>query len=102
MMEWLAGALDAYVLGCSDTEAAPPSLKHHSPAKRKYTVVSPEAAWNLMEKAAHSRASLQQAVELKNDEASFGCSSSRATYCNLLYQKTYSQRISCVFSNLHH
>ena len=84
MMEWLAGALDAYVLGCSDTEAAPPSLKHRRPSKRKYTVVSPEAAWNLMEKAAHSSANLQQAVEPKNDEASFDCSSSRATYWNRL------------------
>ena len=53
-------ALRKYVrrFGCSDTEAAPPSLKHRSPSKRKYTVVSPEAAWNLMEKAAHSSANL--------------------------------------------
>ena len=63
MMEWLAGALDAYVLGCSDTEAAPPSLKHRRPSKRKYTVVSPEAAWNLMEKAADTSAKIGPALK---------------------------------------
>ena len=101
MMEWLAGALDAYVLGCSDTEAAPPSLKHRRPSKRKYTVVSPEAAWNLMEKAAHG-ANIREALALKEDEACFGCSRHPGEYWTLKKQKMYSQRISCVFSNLHH
>ena len=97
-------ALRKYVrrFGCSDTEAAPPSLKHRSPSKRKYTVVSPEAAWNLMEKAAHLSANLRQAVAIKDDEASFGCSSSRGEYWSCLYQQMYSQRMSCVFSHLHH
>ena len=102
MMEWLAGALDAYVLGCSDTEAPPPALAHRSPSKRKYTVVSPEAAWDLMEKAARSSATVEQAIKLKDDEASFGCGSSCAERWLHIYQQMYSQRTTCVFSNLYH
>ena len=56
MLKWIAGAVEAYVLGVYSednplTHLAPPALMHKFGSKRKYTVVSGEAAWDVMAKA---------------------------------------------------
>ena len=107
MVEWLAGALDAYVLRVFSadnvlTGTAPPSLKHQSPAKRKYTVVSPEASWDLMEKAMQARTNVEQALRHKDDEDSLGCSASNAEMWGQKKIKMYGGRTSSVFTNRYH
>ena len=83
MLKWIAGAIEAYVLQVYSKDnplahLAPPSLMHGDGHKRKYTVVSPEAAWDVMAKAREKRTNLEQAIRLKDDEATLGCSDSRA------------------------
>ena len=89
MLQWVAETVDSYVLRVysednAQVHLAPPSIVHGgcgaaSPT-RKYVVVSPEAAWDVMEKALAARANVEQAIRLKDDEASLGCSSSQAEF----------------------
>ena len=55
-----------------------------------------------MEKAVQPNANLQQVGKLKDDEASFGCGSSRSERRLQVYQQMYSQRTTCVLTNLYH
>ena len=109
MMEWLAGAVDAYVLKVysadnSLTGHAPPALVNtaRGPLKRKYVVVSAEAAWDVMEKAHHARANLEQAIRLKDDEASLGCHYSQAERWAQKKNQMYCERTSAVFTHIYH
>ena len=107
MVEWLAGALDAYVLRAFSadnelTENAPPSLKHQSPSKRKYTVVAPEASWDLMEKALQSRANVEQSLRLKDDEDNLGCADKNGQTWGQKKIVMYGERASAVFTCIYH
>ena len=78
---WLADVLAHYVRSeySADNPAvhsASPSLKNTGGSARKHTVVAPEAAWGLMERAHKARANLTQAIALCCDEVSLGCSES--------------------------
>ena len=83
MLKWIAGAVEAYVLQSYSednplTHLAPPALIFSGKGcQRKYTVVSPEAAWDVMAKAREKRTNLEQAIRLKDDEPTLGCGQSR-------------------------
>ena len=107
MMEWLAGAVDAYVLKVysadnSLTGRAPPALVTKISLKRKYVVVSAEAAWDIMDKAHHARANIEQAIRLKDDDASFDCSSSRADVWAQKKIQMYCERTTAVITQNYH
>lgn len=64
--------VDKYVLAkyldCPDAEArSPPAVRTNS-KKRPYTVVSAEAAWNVLEKARKARISGMQVLLVKDDD----------------------------------
>ena len=104
MMEWLAGAVDAYVLKVysadnSLTGHAPPALAKHIFLKRKYVVVSAESAWDIMEKAHHTRANIEQASRLKDDDVSLGCSSPRAEALAQKKNQMCCERTTAVFTH---
>ena len=49
---------------------APPSLRSQDVA-RKRTEVHPEAVWDIIERAKNARTNVEQAIDLKSDEAAF-------------------------------
>ena len=107
MMEWLAGAVDAHVLKVysadnSFTGHAPPALVKKVSLKRKYVVVSAEAASGITEKARDARANIEQAIRLKYDDASLGCSSSRAEAWAQKKSQMCRERTTAVFTHICH
>ena len=77
-VSWLAAVLAHYVRSEYSAEnpavhSAPPSLKRRADSARTYTVVAPEAAWDLMERAHQARANIEQAIALKDDADELGC-----------------------------
>jgi len=77
----LATCLDAY---CSATfregdpvaMSPPPALRRTGGETRGYVKTTPEAAWELLEKARGSRTNVEQALRLRNDQDTLGCCSS--------------------------
>ena len=64
--------------------------------------MSAEAAWDVMEKAHHARANVAQAIRLKDDDASLGCSSSRAEVWAQKKNQMYCERTTAVFTHTYH
>ena len=81
---------------------APPAIRMGSASGRAYVVVSPEAAWDLMERARKARCNLQQAIRLKDDEATLGCSA----FCGESWMQKkdlmYQGRLSATFTQCMH
>ena len=74
---WLARVADRYALETylrsSRAEEQPaPSIKHRRPGKRKYTLIGPEAQWDLMALAREERANAGQALALRSDQPDLG------------------------------
>ena len=67
-----------------------------------HSVVSAESAWDLMEKARAARTNVQEAIRLKDDEQSLGCSSSRADFSIQKKVQMYQERASVAFIQLDH
>jgi len=108
LLQWIAGALDSYVLRVySDDNAlvhrAPPSLlRGLGGTARQYVMVSPEAAWNLMERAQIARTNVEQAIRLRTDDADLGCSTTVADVWAQKMMQMYMERTSYVFTQLVH
>ena len=56
----------------------------------------------MMDKAHHARAIIEQAVRLKDDDASLGCSSSRAEVWAQKKNQMYCERTTAVFTHTYH
>ena len=74
-MHWLSARIDMYVLWTYHAKnpvvhRAPPALCAQGAARRR-AAVSPDAIWHLIEKANEARTNIEQAIDLKSDEAAF-------------------------------
>ena len=74
-MTWLGARIDMYVVGIYNANnpicnQPPPALRAQRLARQR-TEVHPEAIWDIFEKAKKARTNLEQAIDLKSDEAAF-------------------------------
>ena len=75
-MTWLGSRTDMYTLATYHANnpiihRAPPSLRAEGVLKRPRTEVQPEAIWDIIQRAKKARTNVEQAIELKSDEAAF-------------------------------
>ena len=75
LMTWLGARTDMYVVGIYNAtnpivHQPPPALRAQRLARQR-TEVHPEAIWDIFEKAKKARTNLEQAIDLKSDEAAF-------------------------------
>ena len=67
--------LEKYLHDQAAAGRAPPAISFRKEGKRKYTKVSPCAAWDIIEKVKKVRnVSLRQALQLSDDQEELGCS----------------------------
>ena len=75
LMTWLGNRIDHYTM--TTYHALHPAVLRNPPALRargvvrQRTEVQPEAMWDLMQKAKKARTNMEQAINLKSDEAAF-------------------------------
>ncbi len=79
LVRWAARLVDSYIRRVYTNDnpvvnRAPPSIiRRRAGNARGYTLVSPEASWDLMVRARGARANCAQAIRLRSDDASLGC-----------------------------
>ena len=96
LCKWIAGAVESYVRrfysdGNPEVHRAPPALKF-----KKRTYVSPEASWELMEKARDARATMAQAIKLRSDQPDLGCGSGLSTAWAIKRERMYEERAATI------
>ncbi len=107
LLGWAADVIDAYVLRVFSADnpsvhRAPPSLKTiASSSGTRRAAISPEASWELMEKAQVARVSMAQAIALGSDDARLGCCTSTAYTWTQKLNQLYMHRCS-VFTQANH
>ena len=67
-----------YLNNVVSKERPAPALQYERPNKRKYTVVSPEAKWSILEKARTNRASPTTVLAVQSDSPHLGCNEKAA------------------------
>ncbi len=78
LVTWIAKLADKVVLALylnnhTSVELAPPATRYNRPDKRKYTVVTPEATWDVREDARDNHVSLPIVVALRAKLDEMGC-----------------------------
>ena len=111
---WIADAVNIYVRRVyNDTNPAvhraPPALQHNvvrgdqsTPSRRRYVVVWPGAAWDLMEKASAARVNNRQAIAVRSDQDDLGCADTRTECWAQKKTQMVQARISAVFTHCLH
>ena len=99
LLRWLALRMDRYVKEVyttgHDVHKPASALRYQSRDSAKlYVVESPEAAWQLMEKANATGTSLRGAIALKSDESNFGCREQRCELWTNKFRQMYVERAS--------
>ena len=104
LVAWIAKLADKAVLGLflnnpvSVDQAAPAIRFTQSPAKRKYTVVTPEAKWGVLEDARDNRVSLPIVVALRAKLDEMGCHQDTADSWMRKEQAMYARRADMALS----
>ncbi len=77
---------------------APPARSYQREGKRKYTKVSAEGAWDIMERSRNARVSLRAALLVCSASAELGCSEFADAIWRQQMQAMYADNSSLLFS----
>ena len=109
LMAWFSKLADKFVLttyliNAVSQERPAPALHYERPNKRKYTVVSPEAKWSILEKARTNRASPTTVLAVQSDSPHLGCNEQAADTWKQKEQAMYWDicGFALIGSNVHH
>ena len=104
VLKWVAARTDSYIVHTyalsHNTDKSAPSLTSHG--GRRYVSINADTIWNTMVGAKHAGASLRQAIKLKSEDGTLGCSWTCGDIWINKYQQMYHDRAKACFSDQTH
>ncbi len=113
LVQWIAAGMEKYFFEVysSHHDVAKPAPSYHSApaasrgdgAKRRYVQVNPEVAWDMMEQARNTGASLRQIIKVRRTDDHVGCAtSSGESWVRKLQSMYTSRRAMCLGPGVNH
>ena len=107
VLQWCSACVDLYVLheyaSAHDTAAPAPALRMGGRGKRKYTRITVDTMWDVLQQARTAGVSAEQVARVRQCDAHFGCSEGATLSWQLKLNSLYQNRRSVLFhAGVHH